>query len=120
MLHNLSYKEPFKLFCQLLHHIITSNVSWQITIIVCDCSIFCVFILMLILLIYGSMFTCVAGVKGTNTESNNILDVEKTLGIEAARRSIMHEISYTMKEHGMTIDLRHTMMLADLMTFTVR
>ena len=29
----------------------------------------------------------------------------------------MQEIIYTMSEHGMSIDIRHTMMLADLMTY---
>ena len=32
----------------------------------------------------------------------------------------MNEIIYTMKNHGMSIDHRHVMLLADLMTFRVR
>jgi hypothetical protein len=44
----------------------------------------------------------------------------QTLGIEAARVTIMNEIQYTMKEHGMNIDTRHVMLLADLMCFRVR
>ena len=31
----------------------------------------------------------------------------------------MEEIIYTMREHGMSIDRRHVMLLADLMTFKV-
>ena len=31
------------------------------------------------------------------------------LGIEAARRTIMSEIQYTMESHGMSIDTRHVM-----------
>ena len=31
----------------------------------------------------------------------------------------MNEITYTMKSHGMSIDSRHVMLLADLMTFRV-
>eukprot|EP00117_Sycon_ciliatum_P006945 scpid14118/ scgid10259/ DNA-directed RNA polymerase III subunit RPC1; DNA-directed RNA polymerase III largest subunit; DNA-directed RNA polymerase III subunit A; RNA polymerase III 155 kDa subunit; RNA polymerase III subunit C160 len=58
-----------------------------------------------------------AGVNGTQTTSNHIIEVEKTLGIEAARATIMEEIIYTMREHGMSIDRRHVMLLADLMTF---
>ena len=42
-----------------------------------------------------------------------------TLGIEAARRTIMDEIQVTMKSHGMNIDSRHVMLLADVMTFKV-
>ena len=42
------------------------------------------------------------------------------LGIEAARATIMREIHRTMGAHGMTIDARHTMLLADLMTYKAR
>ena len=59
------------------------------------------------------------GVKGSHTISNNTMEVEKTLGIEAARTTIMNEINYTMGSHGMSIDIRHVMLLADLMTFKV-
>ena len=57
------------------------------------------------------------GVVGPQTTSNNTKEVEATLGIEAARRVIMQEIEYTMQSHGMSIDRRHVMLLADLMTF---
>jgi len=57
------------------------------------------------------------GVCGARTTSNNTVEVEKTLGIEAARTIIMKEIEYTMQSHGMSIDRRHVMLLADLMTF---
>ena len=59
------------------------------------------------------------GVDGTQTKSNHIMEVEKTLGIEAARSTIMHEIKYTMGNHGMSIDTRHVMLLADLMSCKV-
>jgi len=57
------------------------------------------------------------GIKATHTTSNNTFEVEKTLGIEAARSTIMNEITYTMSSHGMSIDVRHVMLLADLMTY---
>lgn len=57
------------------------------------------------------------GVKGLTTKSNHTAEVEKTLGIEAARKTIIDEIAYTMSSHGMSIDVRHVMLLADLMTF---
>ncbi|ETE69582.1 DNA-directed RNA polymerase III subunit RPC1, partial [Ophiophagus hannah] len=57
------------------------------------------------------------GVKGTRTTSNNTYEVEKTLGIEAARTTIISEIQYTMVNHGMSIDRRHVMLLSDLMTY---
>lgn len=45
--------------------------------------------------------------------------VERTLGIEAARSTIINEIQYTMVNHGMSIDRRHVMLLADLMSYKV-
>jgi len=56
------------------------------------------------------------GVLGKKTTSNNTYEVANTLGIEAARATIMKEIDYTMSSHGMSIDKRHIMLLADLMT----
>lgn len=35
------------------------------------------------------------------------------------RQTIINEIVYTMVNHGMNIDARHIMLLADLMTFKV-
>uniref|UniRef100_A0A2R5LGD7 DNA-directed RNA polymerase subunit n=1 Tax=Ornithodoros turicata TaxID=34597 RepID=A0A2R5LGD7_9ACAR len=57
------------------------------------------------------------GVCGTKTTSNNTAEVEKTLGIEAARSTIIREIGVTMESHGISVDKRHLMLLADLMTF---
>nr|CAD7197843.1 unnamed protein product [Timema douglasi] len=56
------------------------------------------------------------GVKGTKTTSNNTYEVFTTLGIEAARATIMTEIKLVMENHGMSIDRRHPMLVADLMT----
>nr|CAB3265029.1 DNA-directed RNA polymerase III subunit RPC1-like [Phallusia mammillata] len=57
------------------------------------------------------------GVVGERTTSNNTIEVEKCLGIEAARQTIINEVEYTMVNHGMSIDRRHLMLLADLMTY---
>jgi len=57
------------------------------------------------------------GVVGERTTSNNTIEVEKCLGIEAARLTIINEVEYTMVNHGMSIDRRHLMLLADLMTY---
>lgn len=59
------------------------------------------------------------GVYGSKTTSNHILEVNRTLGIEAARRTIVDEIQYTMSSHGMSIDIRHMMLLAEVMTYKV-
>ena len=37
----------------------------------------------------------------------------------ACRTTIINEIVYTMVNHGMSIDIRHIMLLAELMTFKV-
>ena len=46
-----------------------------------------------------------------------MLQVAKTLGIEAARSVIISEIVYTMGSHGMEIDIRHVNLLSDIMTY---
>uniref|UniRef100_A0A0E0PAX7 DNA-directed RNA polymerase subunit n=1 Tax=Oryza rufipogon TaxID=4529 RepID=A0A0E0PAX7_ORYRU len=72
------------------------------------------------LLVEGTNLLAVMGTPGVDamkTKSNHIMEVNRTLGIEAARRSIIDEIQYTMKSHGMNIDSRHMMLLADLMTY---
>lgn len=57
------------------------------------------------------------GVLGTRCLSNSIYGVFKALGIEAARETIISEIKAVMENHGMTVDYRHLMLLADLMTY---
>jgi DNA-directed RNA polymerase III subunit RPC1 len=57
------------------------------------------------------------GINGSKTTSNNTVEVYETIGIEAARSTIINEIVYTMSTHGMSIDIRHVMLLADLMTY---
>ena len=71
------------------------------------------------LLVEGSSLQAVMvteGVKGSETDCNHIIEVARVLGIEAARQRIISEILLTMREHGMNIDPRHAMLLADLMT----
>jgi DNA-directed RNA polymerase III subunit RPC1 len=60
-----------------------------------------------------------SGINAALTTSNNTLEVYETVGIEAARATIINEIVYTMTSHGMSIDIRHVMLLADLMTYKV-
>lgn len=56
------------------------------------------------------------GVISDQTKSNHLMQIQATLGIEAARRSIIDEIATTMKEHGVKVDPRHLNLLADCMT----
>lgn len=56
------------------------------------------------------------GVDYKRTTTNNIMEIEGTLGIEATRESIIREMQYTVSSHGIKIDVRHLMLLADTMT----
>ncbi|XP_052756487.1 DNA-directed RNA polymerase III subunit RPC1 isoform X2 [Galleria mellonella] len=56
------------------------------------------------------------GVNGNKTTSNNILEVYQTLGIEAAKSTIISEIQAVMAGHGMSVDRRHVELLAGQMT----
>ncbi|KYC48885.1 MAG: DNA-directed RNA polymerase subunit A'' [Candidatus Methanofastidiosum methylothiophilum] len=58
----------------------------------------------------------IPGVDITRSISNDIHEIQRVLGIEAARRSIVVEIKKTLEEQGLEVDLRHIMLLADLMT----
>ncbi|CAK0820611.1 unnamed protein product [Prorocentrum cordatum] len=57
------------------------------------------------------------GVVPSQTTSNHVMEVERVLGIEAARYTIIKEIDYTMREHGISVDARHIQMLGDCMTY---
>ncbi|XP_047325049.1 DNA-directed RNA polymerase III subunit 1 [Impatiens glandulifera] len=57
------------------------------------------------------------GIDGLKTTSNHIMELREVIGIEAARSSIIEEIKFIMEKHKMTIDQRHMMLLADLMTY---
>lgn len=60
---------------------------------------------------------CIDGIVGESTYSNHITEMESVLGIEAARGSIIKEVSTVMKSHGMNVDPRHIMLLGDVMTY---
>jgi DNA-directed RNA polymerase subunit A" len=55
-------------------------------------------------------------VDSTRTTTNNIQEIFEVLGIEAARNSIIKEAYDTLKEQGLTVDIRHIMLVADIMT----
>jgi len=57
------------------------------------------------------------GVLGKKTTTNNILELEEVLGIEAARSAIISEINFIMSSYGMNVDLRHMKLLADIMSY---
>ena len=51
-----------------------------------------------------------------STSTNSIMEIYEALGIEAARNSIINEATRTLDEQGLTVDIRHIMLVADLMT----
>lgn len=55
-------------------------------------------------------------VDGMRVFTNNIFEIADVLGIEAARQAIMDETVKVIKEQGIDIDIRHIMMLSDVMT----
>ena len=57
------------------------------------------------------------GIDGLNTTTNHVLEVETVLGVEAARTQISKEIDNIMSAYGIGIDLRHLLLLSDIMTF---
>ena len=57
----------------------------------------------------------IKGVDATKTKTNDIMEIEKTLGIEAARNAIINEILDTLEEQGLTVDVRHIMLVAEMM-----
>ncbi|MDR3282063.1 MAG: DNA-directed RNA polymerase subunit A'' [Candidatus Methanoplasma sp.] len=58
----------------------------------------------------------IEGVEANKVMTNSILEVADVLGIEAARNSIIHEAMGTLGEAGLDVDIRHIMLVADLMT----
>jgi len=67
----------------------------------------------------GSNFTEVLEIEGVDpyrTSTNDIHAVARELGIEAARNMIIQEAHNTLSEQGLNVDLRHIMLVADVMT----
>ncbi len=56
------------------------------------------------------------GVDQNRTSTNDIQAVGRVLGIEAARNMIIHEAHNTLSEQGLNVDIRHIMLVADIMT----
>jgi DNA-directed RNA polymerase subunit A" len=65
---------------------------------------------------FGDVLT-IEGVDGTRTTSNNIHEVYRQLGVEAAREAIINETMETLEEQGLDdVNVRHLMLVADIMT----
>ncbi len=76
-----------------------------------------------VLIAEGSNLPEVMRIKGVDWRkvyTNDIMEIERTLGIEAARAAIIREIKSILDDQGLDVDIRHIMLLADVMTWTGR
>ncbi len=55
------------------------------------------------------------GVDDSRSSSNHIHEIEKIFGIEAARQMIIIEAQKVLEQQGLDVDLRHLLILSDLM-----
>jgi DNA-directed RNA polymerase subunit A" len=60
----------------------------------------------------------IEGVDVTRTISNHIHEIEKLYGVEAARQMIILESQKVLEQQGLDVDLRHLLILSDLMCFS--
>jgi DNA-directed RNA polymerase subunit A" len=56
------------------------------------------------------------GVDTDRTSTNNFFEIEDVLGIESARQAIINEMLSVITSQGLSIDIRHVMLVADTMT----
>ena len=54
-------------------------------------------------------------VDSTRTYSNDLYEVEKHFGIEAARQLIINELTDVIEDQGLDVNIRHLMLVADAM-----
>jgi DNA-directed RNA polymerase subunit A' len=60
----------------------------------------------------------VDGVDTSRTTTNNIHEIAKTLGVEASRNALVNEAKGVLEDQGLDVDVRHVMLVADMMTTT--
>jgi DNA-directed RNA polymerase subunit A" len=59
----------------------------------------------------------IEGVDPSRTTCNNIHEIHRNLGIEAARETLINETEETLAEQGLdNVNVRHLMLVADIMT----
>ncbi len=59
----------------------------------------------------------IEGVDASRTTCNNIHEIHRNLGIEAAREAIIEETNNTLAEQGLDdVNVRHLMLVSDIMT----
>jgi DNA-directed RNA polymerase subunit A" len=58
----------------------------------------------------------IEGVDASRTKTNNVNEIFEVMGIEAARQALINEATDTLKEQGLNVDIRHIMLVSDIMT----
>ncbi|MEK6970220.1 MAG: DNA-directed RNA polymerase subunit A'', partial [archaeon] len=56
-------------------------------------------------------------IDGARSTTNDVKEISKVLGVEAGRMSIVYELDKVLRENSIAVDLRHVLLLADMMTF---
>jgi DNA-directed RNA polymerase subunit A" len=56
------------------------------------------------------------GVDAVRTTTNSVFEIYRVYGVEAARAALIHEANRTLAEQGLGVDIRHLMLVADVMT----
>src|SRR5439155_26685405 len=55
-------------------------------------------------------------VDAARTSTNSVQEIYEVLGTEAARNAIVNEAYNNLQEQGRTVDIRHIMLVSDMMT----
>jgi len=58
------------------------------------------------------------GIDVYRTTTNDINEIEKILGVEAARQAIIDEVYKVIENQGLNVDVRHIMLVADIMCYS--
>jgi DNA-directed RNA polymerase subunit A" len=58
----------------------------------------------------------IPGVDPVRTTTNSVFEIYRVYGVEAARAALIHEANRTLAEQGLGVDIRHLMLVADVMT----
>jgi DNA-directed RNA polymerase beta' subunit len=58
------------------------------------------------------------GIDPSRTSTNNVHEIAEIFGIEAARNALIKEAHAVLTEQGLDVDIRHVMLVSDIMTKT--
>ncbi len=58
----------------------------------------------------------IPGVDAVRTTTNSVFEIYRVYGVEAARAALIYEAGRTLSEQGLAVDIRHLMLVADVMT----